>query len=501
MELKKKKNNYTEIEKLMGYRESQNLPFSKFKIDKSFKKFTEDDLIQSIRNCFIAGHKLLKKQLVLIYNQRHINLKKISEWINTEIDDYNNRHKKIPNKRCVNNEIRYALDNGLLFYYEELVKYKNDWEYDFLELYNFGKLINNFRKSYIKRVGSGLIFYSSKNINNTVKPEIFEYLSDTDNLKGGLSLSDVLTKFRLSDIILKYVIKEFKLRNISKFINNILIKENRTIIKEFYKNNDCFDYNFLFNIGNTDEQDAIIFDILGDEMDIYFYWLYENDQLEHSKKIFELYFNNQPINNNTIFEVSSHKNLKDHLQFFIPSKASCKNRVFCMLCEMGDLENAKMIYQLGADYNCHGSYPIIKSLEHGHIEVAEWLLTLQKYDLTFGNYMLFENVAFYGMYHSLIWLMGKYKLDSLHIKKILKRCREGKDKGSGCYQISQFYCNDRYELFGSNTKRHDDIIRKLLAVPNTSNKFNWISGCIAFYIVVILIITILRYYMIALGII
>lgn len=72
---------FTENEKLMGFKTDNILPLSKFNETSSFKDFTKTELIESLINCSNDGRKLLKRQLILIFNYRYKDTTVIDFWI------------------------------------------------------------------------------------------------------------------------------------------------------------------------------------------------------------------------------------------------------------------------------------------------------------------------------------------------------------------------------------------------------------------------------------
>lgn len=476
---------FSETEKLMGYIKSKKLPFVKFEIEGSFENFTNDDLLTSIKNCHDDERNILKRQLILIYLQRTENYSILNPYDDT--DDSSKHSLRVRNYgKSIRKEIDFALTNGLLFYYIELVKYKANWEYDFLNPILFMKLINKSRKIYIERVLSRF-----PNEHESFTSEYVSFIKNTP-ISTFNKLQNLI--FERCDITLEIIRHFFMSKKTDKvnFIRKYFISTNIELFERFiqeYDDNEDYYYRIFTNafglvtfydeekndLETLDQQNQMFFDILSmfNKLESYFLWLIEEgyfyiyDNQPKVKKIIDYIFNemleSKEINGDRILSSCSFKKIKFFLNYVTCEDKSCCERIFCMLCEMGDLLNAKEIYKLGLiEHDCNGWYPIIKSLEHGHIDIVEWLMSIYQYDLTVNNFMLYENVAFYGLYEAFDWLL-KYKniTDFNKLYEIKIKCCAGFAKGKLCYQESKFsYTNPNF-LFGDNERNHLFIIDRI----------------------------------------
>lgn len=165
----------------------------------------------------------------------------------------------------------------------------------------------------------------------------------------------------------------------------------------------------------------------------------------------------------------SHQKLPELYKYINPETSKMWEKIFCMFCENGNLEEAKdVLEKSGIDSSCNGCYPFIKSLEAGQLEVAKWLYSLKKYELTVHNYMLLKNLAFFGMYETFIWLINKIGyIEIKHLKDLEKSCIDGERLGNKCGYESKYEVKLRdSSLLGviyenqivKDTKKHKRIL-------------------------------------------
>lgn len=333
-------------------------------------------------------------------------------------------------------------------------------ENELFENYNIANsIIEHFKKRHI--------FFLLNNVAITDKVlEVLEKLK-TNNSKFrdifNIDKNEIITIETLTTIInKKYEINDKTLKEVSKwknkekhnFIASNINEENKELFEKHFNKITLYKcLNFSVN-GNI-----VLISILYKYTE-----LFENCKLslleEYAKILNQYYAIKFPSDN--IYLNKSSKYYDELYQYFEPINIKVWEEVFCYFCKSGNLKNAKdVLEKSNIDHSCKGCYPFIKSLEYGNLEIAEWLYSLEKYELNLYDYMLLKNVAFYGEYECFIWLFNK--IGDIPYKKLNQieiRCIEGKKLGERCR-----------EGFNFNAK-HNRILTKIRNYRKFNQEFN-----------------------------
>lgn len=433
---------------LMCSNEYDKLPLSKFDKDNSLFGFTPDDLIESINNLHGKRSISLKKQLVLIYYYKDWDISKISEYSNI-IEEYKNS-KLTPRE--------YALRNGYLFFLE-VINENIKIEITFESL-NF--IIFNFKKEYVERI---LI---NSDLPDDIKKDIIKKVYSVKKRKH-IKFDYRIDEVNENSLKYLYLFSEFSVEaKIQEIINidnvNIFINAYRDTPEMFYRLNK-----------DLELMDIIIKEVFNtqDRLKSYYKNRFNRRDIKTLDHLKEKYFNGKKVKDDDYYTINMFSETCLVFKYFLPSSKGVAEKLFCLFCESGQLDNAKELrIETGVYHLCEGSYPIVKAFENGQLETAKWLYELGGFDITTSEYMLYENVAFYGMYNTLKWMDKTNKIPKCKIDKIIERCQDGVEKGSFCKQQSKyigvyipgFYYNYRVETFHGEIQDHKAIIKYLLAL-------------------------------------
>lgn len=484
-------------QKLMCGKNNYEYPDIKFLEDSNFLNFTKDELIKSIANTHHKNFLSLKRQLIFIYWYRQLDMKEISKYENGEIESYKRNNLTLE---------EYSFCCGHLFVLEEINRNNPNWIEELKNNLDKMKIvINNFRYHYIERLflnteldykffANLLVFHcdctKSKIILNKSygffnKSKLLSLAHESNDSK---LLYEIL--FRLNENNKEILIQELLDKDIltNQEIYSISKIGNREQKKKFIlKNLNDSNVEFYSLTFSADDFRPCLENISNDKINIlliggvftiqflysYFYECGYYNKLDYIK---DKYFDNKSQLNNQLASDINPSTVKNYIKYYISDKISINERIFCVLCESGYLEEAKEhLERTKISHTCSGWYPLIKACEAGQLKVAKWLYELGEYNLIEHNYMLYENVAFYGMFFVFEWMISIEIPPTEALKKIKRRCLEGKNMGSRACYVSKFeskfpsykseysilnFCKiDSGSSIDKPTANHSDIIK------------------------------------------